>query len=120
VITPLYAYVAKVEPRVSAQTDLAARFTTHIVPTCLGNTVAVAAKHYLRVTPGDFERAVQEPWQGVSRNRLTNVHKEKGREIRRSKRRKWVVFYGNYQVNLFRNSTPYNKLRLISAIRTPP
>ena len=62
--------------RASAQTDLSARFPAHVVSAWLGNTVAVAAKHYLRVTPADFERAAKEPWRGVSGDQVTNVHHE--------------------------------------------
>lgn len=51
-------------PRASAETDLVARFPIHVFTAWLGNTPKIAIKHYLRVTPADFERAVREPWNG--------------------------------------------------------
>jgi len=51
----------KVELGASAQTDLAARFTTHVVSAWPGKTLAVTTKHYLCATREDFERAAKEP-----------------------------------------------------------
>jgi integrase len=46
--------------RASAQTDLSARFPTHVVAGWLGNTPMVASKHYLMTTDADFDRAASE------------------------------------------------------------
>ena len=43
--------------RASAQTDLSARFPAHVVAGWLGNTPAVALKHYLMTTDADFDKA---------------------------------------------------------------
>lgn len=48
--------------RASCQSDLTARFPIHVAAAWLGNTPKIALKHYLRVTPLDYERAIQEPW----------------------------------------------------------
>ena len=46
--------------RASAQTDLSARFPAHVVAGWLGNTPAVALKHYLMTKDSDFDRAATE------------------------------------------------------------
>jgi integrase len=43
--------------RASRETELAAQFPLHVVCAWIGNSPAVAAKHYLQVTEGDFARA---------------------------------------------------------------
>lgn len=43
--------------RSSRETELAATHPLHVVTAWIGNSVAVAAKHYLQVTDGDFLRA---------------------------------------------------------------
>ena len=43
--------------RASAQTDLEARFPLHVVCAWMGNTTAIAARHYLRVTDEHFAAA---------------------------------------------------------------
>src|SRR5262249_40596162 len=43
--------------RASRQTELSQQFPPHVVCAWIGNTMAVAAKHYLQVTDADFERA---------------------------------------------------------------
>ncbi len=60
--------------RASCQTDLAQHFPAHVVCEWIGNTEAVARKHYFAVTETDFTRAVApETWamlgaaQGVGR-----------------------------------------------------
>lgn len=50
--------------RASAETDLVARFPLHVVTAWMGNTSKVATKHYLRVTPQDYTRAITEAWNG--------------------------------------------------------
>ncbi|MBX3441381.1 MAG: site-specific integrase [Planctomyces sp.] len=44
--------------RASRQTELAQQFPIHVVCEWLGNSKLVAAEHYLRVTDGDFARAL--------------------------------------------------------------
>jgi integrase len=43
--------------RASRQTELAARFPIHVVCQWIGNSAAIAEKHYLKVTESDFELA---------------------------------------------------------------
>jgi integrase len=43
--------------RASRETELAAEFPIHVVCQWIGNTAAIAAKHYLTVREEDFERA---------------------------------------------------------------
>jgi integrase len=43
--------------RASRETELAAEFPLHVVCAWIGNTERIAARHYLQVTDGDFERA---------------------------------------------------------------
>jgi integrase-like protein len=43
--------------RASCETDLARQFPLAVVAKCLGNTQAVAMRHYVDVTDADFERA---------------------------------------------------------------
>jgi integrase len=43
--------------RASRETELAATFPQHVVCEWIGNSARVAAKHYLRVTDADYERA---------------------------------------------------------------
>ncbi len=56
---------AKVDPwpklfqnlRATRETELAASHPVHVVCKWIGNSISVAAKHYLQVTDGDFDRA---------------------------------------------------------------
>jgi integrase len=43
--------------RASCETELAAQFPIHVVCAWIGNSAAIAVKHYLQVTEGDFEKA---------------------------------------------------------------
>jgi hypothetical protein len=43
--------------RASRETELAASFPLHVVCAWIGNSAAIAQKHYLQVTDGDYERA---------------------------------------------------------------
>jgi integrase len=45
--------------RASRETELAAEYPIHVVCAWIGNTAAIAAKHYLTVREEDFERATQ-------------------------------------------------------------
>jgi len=47
--------------RRTRETELAASFPLHVVCAWIGNTRAVALRHYLRVTEADFAKAVAEP-----------------------------------------------------------
>jgi len=40
-------------------------FPALVVAEWLGNSVPVAEKHYLRITPSDFARAAAEPWRSA-------------------------------------------------------
>jgi integrase len=45
--------------RTSRETELASRFPLHVVTNWIGNSAAIAAKHYLQVTETDFEMALK-------------------------------------------------------------
>src|SRR5262249_57784702 len=45
--------------RASRETELAAEYPIHVVCEWIGNTAAIAAKHYLTVREEDYERAAQ-------------------------------------------------------------
>jgi len=45
--------------RASRQTELAATFPIHVVCAWLGNSPAIALRHYLQVTAADFDKAAQ-------------------------------------------------------------
>jgi len=47
--------------RASRETELVERFPLHVVGAWLGNSAIVAAKHYLQVTEGHFDRATASP-----------------------------------------------------------
>ena len=49
--------------RATRQTELEETFPTHVVCAWLGNSVAVARKHYLQVTDAHFEKAAHNPAQ---------------------------------------------------------
>ena len=49
--------------RSTRQTELSERFRLHVVCAWLGNSEAVAAKHYLQVTAEHFARAMEEAVQ---------------------------------------------------------
>ena len=44
--------------RASRETELAGLFPIHVVAAWIGNSAAVAAKHYLSVTDADFDKAL--------------------------------------------------------------
>ena len=46
--------------RASRETELAAQYPIHVICAWIGNTVRIAAKHYLQVTDDYFARAVEE------------------------------------------------------------
>lgn len=49
--------------RASCETELTATFPLHVACAWLGHTAAVAAKHYLMVTEGDYQKAAQKAAQ---------------------------------------------------------
>ena len=49
--------------RASRETELVQTFPLHVVCAWIGNSAPVAAKHYLQVTDGDFERAAKSGTQ---------------------------------------------------------
>ena len=53
--------------RSTRQTELEERFPSHVVCAWIGNSRAVAAKHYLQVTDAHFAKAVQNPVQSVQK-----------------------------------------------------
>lgn len=63
--------------RATRETELAATFPLHVVCEWIGNSQPIAARHYLRVTDADFEKAVQNPvQQGAASGRIdTQVSK---------------------------------------------
>jgi len=51
--------------RSSCQTDLAVKFPLHLVCEWLGNSAAIAQKHYLQITDADYERAADGATSGA-------------------------------------------------------
>ena len=49
--------------RSTRETELADRFPAHVASAWIGNSVAVAVKHYLQVTDDHFTEALQNPVQ---------------------------------------------------------
>ncbi len=64
--------------RASRQTELVSKHPTHIVCAWLGNTPAVAHRHYLQVTEDDFSKAtciaLQNPVQSASAEPRNDSH----------------------------------------------
>jgi integrase len=63
--------------RSTRQTELEEQYPTHVVCAWLGNSVAVARKHYLQVTEEHFEKAAHNPAQHPSEH-LSTVRKVVG------------------------------------------
>lgn len=63
--------------RASRQTELAAEHPAHVVCDWLGNSVAIAAKHYLQTRESDFEKAINP---SVTKNVTTSVTKNAPQE----------------------------------------
>ena len=51
--------------RSTRETELAEQYPIHVVCAWIGNSKAVAAKHYLQVTDDHFAKATQDPTQTV-------------------------------------------------------
>jgi hypothetical protein len=54
--------------RSTRETELAEQFPIHVACSWIGNSKAVAAKHYLQTTDGHFQKAAQNPTQTVHDN----------------------------------------------------
>jgi len=65
--------------RASCETDLAAEFPIATVCQWIGNTVAIAARHYVQATDADFQRAVSADRQAV-RSEANVAQKKSGTE----------------------------------------
>ena len=63
--------------RSTRQTELAEEFPQHVVCDWIGNTNAVAAKHYLQVTDEHFIKAAQNPAQSLRAGGCLDAHTEK-------------------------------------------
>lgn len=61
--------------RSSRETDLAAVFPIHVVCAWLGNSPAVARKHYLQVTDADFEKGSGKITDRADRRAAISVQK---------------------------------------------
>ena len=60
--------------RASRQTELGENFPSHVVCAWLGNSVAIAAKHYLQVLDSHFAKAVRNPVQFTAALARTAPH----------------------------------------------
>ncbi len=49
--------------RATRETELSQDYPMHVVSAWIGNSTPVAVKHYLTVTDGDYEKALQNPMQ---------------------------------------------------------
>ena len=54
--------------RSTRETELAEEYPMHVICSWIGNSKAIAAKHYLQVTDEHFEKATQNPTQPVHDN----------------------------------------------------
>ena len=77
--------------RASCETDLANHYPAHVVTKWLGNSIQVAAAHYLQVTDEHFERAAGE---NALQNALQQASETGGktRHAENEKRRKPLGF----------------------------
>ncbi len=87
--------------RSTRQTELAEQFPQHVVCDWIGNTNAVAAKHYLQVTDEHFLKAAQNPAQSVRAQGCFQSH------IRKTESKESVVLQ---HLASFGNSTPETKV----------
>lgn len=68
--------------RASCETDLVRRFPLAVVAKWLGNTPAVAMRHYVDVTDADFERAIAEI-EGGAKSGAVEARRERLRVVPR-------------------------------------
>jgi integrase len=62
--------------RSTRETELAEEYPMHVVCAWIGNSQAVAAKHYLQVTDDHFSKAVQNPVQQAAEPGCTGLNSE--------------------------------------------
>lgn len=60
--------------RSSCQTELEEQFPSHVVCAWIGNSEAIARRHYLQVTEQHFNRAAQNLAQQVAESACTDLH----------------------------------------------
>ena len=60
--------------RSSRETELADRYPLHVVTAWIGNSVQIAAKHYLQVTEEHMQRALQNPVQQAHASNGNDAH----------------------------------------------
>ncbi|MCZ6613018.1 MAG: hypothetical protein O6941_10320, partial [Planctomycetota bacterium] len=60
--------------RSTRETELADQFPAHVARAWIGNSVAVATKHYLQLTDDHFSQAVQNPVQCASAGKRSDAH----------------------------------------------
>ena len=64
--------------RASCESDLAREYPITTVCTWIGNTVAIAARHYVQVTDQDFERAsVLRDIHNLAKKAVAKLEKKK-------------------------------------------
>ncbi len=63
--------------RSSRETELAETYPLHVVTEWIGNSKAIAAKHYLQLRDSDFERAIQAP-TSAAQNPAQSAHAKGG------------------------------------------
>jgi hypothetical protein len=75
--------------RSSRETELTQSHPLHVVVGWIGNSALIAAKHYLQVTDGDFERATNrsgaESGAQMAQNGAQHAHASNGREPQRTR-----------------------------------
>jgi len=64
--------------RATRETELAARFPLHVVTAWMGNTEAVAARHYLQVTDADFAAALDPAGKSAAPGAAATDRNERG------------------------------------------
>ncbi len=70
--------------RASRETELAQDYPLHVVTAWIGNSAAIAAKHYLQVTDSDFDRAAQSGAESGARALQNAVQQAAARSGRKS------------------------------------
>ena len=60
--------------RSTRETELSETYSVHVFCQWIGNSVPVAAKHYLQVTDVHFQQAAQNPAQYLQAERRTTQH----------------------------------------------
>ena len=63
--------------RSTRETELADQFPAHVASAWIGNSVAVATKHYLQVTDDHFSKAVQNPVQCATASKRSDAQGSK-------------------------------------------